>query len=187
MAGQKNELAPRTATGPEARPPQAPSGSFSRPGPAIPRRVAPQQSPTPFHRTREAYLHLPPHAAAGPKTGQTRPPAPAPTAERAPRLPTLPDGRENRLSHPHNPLHRHHRHDIVNSTATSVHLSILTRPSVAGSNTPSDINIKTPDPFTVPGGHRRVLQPGVGNQTDQTGKAERGGVVGPFVVGLSGS
>ena len=33
-------------------------GSFTRPGPAIPCRVAPQQSPTPFHRAHEVYHEL---------------------------------------------------------------------------------------------------------------------------------
>ena len=138
MAGQKNGLAESAAKRPEAPVPQAPRGSFSRPGPAIPRRVAPQQSPTPFRQARKAYHSIVTQGAGPSKTGQTRPPAPGTAGQRAHRDSTAPGASRNGFRRPHNPLHQHHPQDIVNRNPTSVHLSVLTRPFAAGSDAPGD-------------------------------------------------
>ena len=50
MAGQENALRIRKRPGGKVAP--GPAGSFPRPDLVIPRRVAPQQSPTPFHQTK---------------------------------------------------------------------------------------------------------------------------------------
>ena len=138
MAGQKNGLAESASKRPEAPVPQAPRGSFSRPGPAIPRRVAPQQSPTPFHQARKAYHPLAAQDAGLPKTGQTRPPAPGTDGQRSHGDSTASGTSRNRFRRPHYPLNQHHPQDIVNRNPTSVHLSVLTRPFVAGSDAPGD-------------------------------------------------
>ena len=49
MTGQKNTWWDGSKKGPESEDP-GPADSFLRPGLAIPCRVAPQQSPTPFHQ-----------------------------------------------------------------------------------------------------------------------------------------
>jgi hypothetical protein len=104
------------------------TGSFSRPDLAIPCRVAPQQSPAPFHQANRLYLKTAAGAPTPPKIGQTRPPAPAAVHD----IKNSPSPAGAKPSNTHKPPRKTTR------KSTRVHLSILTRPSVAAFNAPID-------------------------------------------------
>ena len=155
MAGQKNDGGrPRpSARNRHARresPPGA-DGTFSRPGLAIPRRVAPQQSPTPFHQAAERTMQIGgrtaaeiqnrPNAPTGSAAGTTRPAPENRKPNAGITLAFRPKVSEEKRPTPPEP----------NTRPSLVHLLVLTRPFVAGFEAPNDRNWYLPA-----GGNHRI-------------------------------
>jgi hypothetical protein len=131
MAGQKNDCGNQ-----EQRPAAEATGRdgiILPPGPVIPRQVAPQQSLLVFHRTAKSALR-PKECRMKSKTRQTRLPG-----RRHSRSTRNPSG-QRRI--PLKTGHSEHKigsqPQLLGTLLQSVHLLVLTRPSVAGFNAPPD-------------------------------------------------
>jgi hypothetical protein len=113
-------------------------GTFSRPDLAIPRRVAPQQSPTPFRQTleRSTRRRLPPA-----KKIQNRPNAPSGSTAAQSQLRGRKRSAKPRFSLANRPTIREEQRPTAFRQPVFthlVHLPVLTRPFLAGFHAPDD-------------------------------------------------